>query len=87
MRNLFRFGRAPAAPAPAAPPVAVEPARPTGPTTPAAPTIPPIPLKFVGTMKVGGRMMAVLSDGSGRSEVPCTGSKATPSWGSTASSA
>jgi len=73
MRNLFRFGRAPAARAPAAPQVPVEPPQPTGPTTPRAPTIPPIPLKFVGTMKVGGRMMAVLSDASGTQRDPVYG--------------
>ena len=68
-RNLFRFGRPPAAPAP--PPSAAK-AAPPGPTMPSVappPTIPPIPLKFVGTMKVGGRLMAVLSDGSGRDPV------------------
>ena len=67
-RNLFRFGRPPAAPA-APPSAAAAPARPPMPTVPPPPTIPPIPLKFVGTMKVGGRLMAVLSDGSGRDPV------------------
>jgi hypothetical protein len=72
-RNLFRFGRAieepvdatPVPPAPAPPPM-----RPPAPTTPA---IPPIPLKFVGTMQVGGRMMAVLSDSSGQQRDPVYG--------------
>jgi hypothetical protein len=73
MRNLFRFGRPPTAPAPAAPQVPVEPPQPTGPTTLQAPAIPPIPLKFVGTMKVGGRMMAVLSDASGTQRDPVYG--------------
>jgi hypothetical protein len=74
MRNLFRFGRPAAALAPTAPPVPVEPPQPTGPTTPRAPTIPPIPLKFVGTMKVGGRLMAVLSsDANGLQRDPVYG--------------
>lgn len=66
-RNLFRFGRPPAPPA--ADPVTAAPPRPPMPTVAAPPTVPPIPLKFVGTMKVGGRLMAVLSDGSGRDPV------------------
>jgi hypothetical protein len=65
-RNLFRFGRTPAPVT--APPVTQAPPPPPQPG-PATPGIPPIPLKFVGTMKVGGRMMAVLSDGSGRDPV------------------
>ena len=73
MRNLFRVGRPAAAPAPTAPQVPVEPPPPTGPTAPRTPTIPPIPLKFVGTMKVGGRMMAVLSDASGLQRDPVYG--------------
>jgi hypothetical protein len=40
---------------------------------PRAPQIPPIPLRFVGTMKVGGRMMAVLSDASGQQRDPVYG--------------
>ena len=72
MRNLFRFGRAPAPPA--EPPVKAAPQAPPGPTTPPGPTgPPPIPLKFVGTMQVGGRMMAVLSDGSGQQRSPVYG--------------
>jgi hypothetical protein len=72
-RNLFRFGRAPSAEkaTPAPPPVA--PPEPPGPTTPRVPAIPPIPLKFVGTMKVGGRMMAVMSDASGLQRDPVYG--------------
>lgn len=68
-RNLFRFGRPPAEPAAAPPVVAVTPTRPALPTAPPPPTVPPIALKFVGTMKVGGRLMAVLSDSSGRDPV------------------
>jgi len=34
---------------------------------------PPIPLKFVGTMQVGGRTMAVLSDASGLQRNPVYG--------------
>jgi hypothetical protein len=72
MRNLFRFGRAPAPPA--EPPVKAAPQPPPGPTTAPGPTGPtPIPLKFVGTMQVGGRMMAVLSDASGQQRSPVYG--------------
>lgn len=67
-RNLFRFGRPPAEPPPP-PSAAAAPPRPSLPTVAPPPTVPPIPLKFVGTMKVGGRLMAVLSDGSGRDPV------------------
>jgi hypothetical protein len=72
MRNLFRFGRPAAASAPTQPSVPVAPP-PTDPAPPRTPTIPPIPLKFVGTMKVGGRMMAVLSDASGLQRDPVYG--------------
>ena len=71
-RNLFRFGRterpreSSAAPAPPAPP----PPSKMAPTTAGAP---PIPLKFVGTMQVGGRTMAVLSDASGLQRNPVYG--------------
>jgi hypothetical protein len=68
-RNLFRFGRPPAEPAAPQPVVKATPAGPSTPIAPPPPTVPPIPLKFVGTMKVGGRLMAVLSDGSGRDPV------------------
>jgi hypothetical protein len=71
-RNLFRFGRTekprdgmvkPPTPAP-----------PTASTTkPATPGAAPIPLRFVGTMQVGGRMMAVLSDASGQQRNPVYG--------------
>jgi hypothetical protein len=72
MRNLFRFGRAPAPPAET--PVAAGPKEPPPPTMPTGPTGPPtIPLKFVGTMQVGGRMMAVLSDASGQQRSPVYG--------------
>jgi hypothetical protein len=71
MRNLFRFGRAPAPPA--EPPVKASPQEPARPAMPSAPPIPPIPLKFVGTMQVGGRMMAVLSDASGQQRSPVYG--------------
>jgi len=72
MRNLFRFGRAPAPPA--EPPVKAAPQPPPGPTTPPGPAgPPPIPLKFVGTMQVGGKMMAVLSDASGQQRSPVYG--------------
>ena len=67
-RNLFRFGRPKSEPAPP-PPVVTATPRPSLPPVPSPPTVPPIPLKFVGTMKVGGRLMAVLSDGSGRDPV------------------
>jgi len=68
-RNLFSFGRPPAAPG--GPPPVTAPPRPQvpPPVTAGPPTVPPIALKFVGTMKVGGRLMAVLSDGSGREPV------------------
>jgi hypothetical protein len=71
-RNLFRFGRTekpresgatPPAPPPPPPSKTVQ--------TPAGP--PPIPLKFVGTMQVGGRTMAVLSDASGLQRNPVYG--------------
>lgn len=72
MRNLFRFGRAPAPP-PAEPPVAAGPKEPPPATTPGPTGPPPIPLKFVGTMQVGGKMMAVLSDASGQQRSPVYG--------------
>jgi hypothetical protein len=71
-RNLFRFGRierprepGAAAPTATAPPPTVTPPNAAGPS--------PIPLKFVGTMQVGGRMMAVLSDASGLQRNPVYG--------------
>jgi hypothetical protein len=67
-RNLFRFG---AAPPPTERPQP-EPSAPQAPPRPAiAPgrTVPPIPLKFIATMTVGGRLMAVLAEGSGREPV------------------
>jgi hypothetical protein len=71
-RNLFRFGRTErprdtVAPPPAAPP----PPPSTGKPTASGP--PPIPLRFVGTMQVGGRTMAVLSDASGLQRNPVYG--------------
>ena len=71
-RNLFRFGRTETArtappPVTTAPPATTRPA----PTTAAGP--PPIPLKFVGTMQVGGRIMAVMSDASGLQRSPVYG--------------
>lgn len=73
-RNLFRFGRAPGTEKVAPPPVVVAaPPDQTGPASPRVPAIPPIPLKFVGTMNVGGRMMAVLSDASGLQRDPVYG--------------
>ena len=71
-RNLFRFGRAPSTAA-EMPPVDNAPPPPPPPITPNAPTVPPIPLRFVGTMQVGGRMMAVLSDASERKRDPVYG--------------
>ena len=71
-RNLFRFGRTErpretaVTPPPAPPPVTS-----TAKPTPAGP--PPIPLRFVGTMQVGGRTMAVLSDASGLQRNPVYG--------------
>lgn len=69
-RNLFRFRPPPAPPRPpgssGSPPVEPPPPHPA---PPSAPAVPPIPLKFVGTMNVGGRLMAVLSDASGRDPV------------------
>ena len=85
MRNLFRFGRAPAPPG--EPPVAATPQEPPRQATPPVPTVAPIPLKFVGTMQVGGRMMAVLSDGSGQQRSPVYGFEGDTILGSTASSA
>jgi hypothetical protein len=72
-RNLFRFGRAPGTTAAAPPSAPVEQPPVQRPTTPMAPTVPPIPLKFVGTMQVGGKMMAVLSDASGQQRDPVYG--------------
>jgi hypothetical protein len=71
MRNLFRFGRAPAPPV--EPPIKATPPEATGPAPTPGPTVQPIPLKFVGTMQVGGRMMAVLSDASGQQRSPVYG--------------
>lgn len=71
MRNLFRFGRGPAPRV--EPSVAAAPKEPPRPAPPLAPTVPPIPLKFVGTMQVGGRMMVVLSDASGQQRSPVYG--------------
>src|SRR5688572_19159171 len=69
MRNLFQFGRGPAPPV--EPPAAAGPKELPPPTTTPGPTGPtPIPLKFVGTMQVGGKMMAVLSDASGQQRSP-----------------
>ena len=72
-RNLFRFGRIERTrePVAAAPPAATAPAPTVTPPTAAGP--PPIPLKFVGTMQVGGRTMAVLSDASGLQRNPVYG--------------
>lgn len=67
-RNLFRFGRPPAPP-PGRPPDPVTTALPPKPVLPGPPSVAPIPLKFVGTMQVGQRLMAVLSDGTGRDPV------------------
>jgi hypothetical protein len=72
MRNLFRFGRATST-TPEPQPVVTAPPTPPGPKTPTAPTVPPIPLRFVGTMQVGGRTMAVLSDASGQQRDPVYG--------------
>jgi hypothetical protein len=71
-RNLFRFGRTErpretAVTPPPTPPPAPGTAKPTT----AGPQ--PIPLRFVGTMQVGGRMMAVLSDASGLQRNPVYG--------------
>ena len=71
-RNLFRFGRAPATTT-AVPPVDNAPPPPQRPITPTAPSVPPIPLRFVGTMQVGGKMMAVLSDASDQKRDPVYG--------------
>jgi hypothetical protein len=71
-RNLFRFGRAPTTTV-AAPPVENAPPPPQRPIAPTAPTVPPIPLRFVGTMHVGGRMMAVLSDATDQKRDPVYG--------------
>ena len=71
-RNLFRFGRTErpresgAAPPPPPPPPPTK-------TVPMTGGPPPIPLKFVGTMQVGGRTMAVLSDASGLQRNPVYG--------------
>ena len=73
MRNLFRFGRTPTTTTSAPPPDPGPPTPPPGPVKPLAPTVPPIPLKFVGTMQVGGRTMAVLSDASGQQRDPVYG--------------
>ena len=71
-RNLFRFGRTER---PRETVVAPPPTPPPPPSTakPAAPGAPPIPLRFVGTMQVGGRTMAVLSDASGLQRNPVYG--------------
>lgn len=68
-RNLFRFRQAPPPSRPEGPtgqPPAPPPSRPEN---PGAPGVPPIPLKFIATMSVGGRLMAVLSEGGGRDPV------------------
>ena len=71
-RNLFRFGRTERPPETnTAPPRPPAPPPPGKTPTIAGPT--PIPLKFVGTMQVGGRMMAVLSDASGLQRNPVYG--------------
>ena len=71
-RNLFRFGRTerPRETAVAPPPM---PPPSLSTVKPAASGPPPIPLRFVGTMQVGGRMMAVLSDASGLQRNPVYG--------------
>lgn len=71
-RNLFRFGRIERPRETAVtPPPPPAPVPSTAKPTAAGP--PPIPLKFVGTMNVGGRMMAVLSDASGLQRNPVYG--------------
>ena len=71
-RNLFRFGRTER---PRETPVVQPPPPPPTPSTakPAVAGAPPIPLRFVGTMLVGGRTMAVLSDASGLQRNPVYG--------------
>jgi hypothetical protein len=67
-RNLFRFREKPPPPpmdrgvTPPQPDAPLNP-EPTGPPQP--PPLPPIPLKFIGKVTAGDRMIAVLSDGSG----------------------
>ena len=71
-RNLFRFGRIERPRETAVtPPPTPAPVPSTAKPTAAGP--PPIPLRFVGTMNVGGRMMAVLSDASGLQRNPVYG--------------
>lgn len=69
-RNLFRFRPPPAPPPPPKPPQPPPSAPgPPPPTVAPGPTVPPIPLKFIATMSIGGRLKAVLTEGSGRAPV------------------
>jgi hypothetical protein len=69
-RNLFRFRARPAPPpSERLQPQPSEAQAPPRPAIAPGPTVPPIPLKFIATMTVGGRLMAVLAEGSGREPV------------------
>jgi hypothetical protein len=72
-RNLFRFGRTTGGNAAAPQPVVDAPPPTPRPSAPLTPQVPPIPLRFVGTMQVNGRTMAVLSDASGQQRQPVYG--------------
>jgi hypothetical protein len=64
-RNPFRFYVKPPPPPPPRP-TYVPPPTPVGPPPPPLPPpIPPIPLKFIGTLEVGGKKVAIFSDGRG----------------------
>ena len=69
-RNPFRFYVKPPPPPPPPPKYVAPPPPPPPPAgTPGAPDYvpppPPIPLKFIGTLEVGGRKTAIFSDGRG----------------------
>jgi hypothetical protein len=66
-RNPFRFYVPPPPPPPPPPkPVPAPPPPPVVPNyVPPPPPPPPIPLKFIGTLEVGGKKVAIFSDGRG----------------------
>jgi hypothetical protein len=69
-RNPFRFYVPPPPPPPPPPVVARNPVgnSPTGgpPVPPGPPPLPPIPLKFIGTLEVKGRKVAIFTSNDGR---------------------
>jgi hypothetical protein len=79
-RNPFRFYVKPPPPPP--PPAKAVPAPPPPPVdpnyVPPPPPPPPIPLKFIGTLEVGGKKVAIFSDGRG---LPLYGKEGEPILG------